>query len=114
MQGKIHSSFTLRLSSGLLLLLFICIYLLQAFHVHRQASIPDNGSSEQQYVAAAEQCTICDYLARTRQEVFDLTYPLVLPAPLPKEIEVNGWIHARMYKPTLRQFSNKGPPSIFA
>ena len=113
MQKTTHSSLVPKLISGLLLLLFAYAHCFQAFHSHKQIPVSADSAEEQQYVSSDQQCKICNYLAHGRHDLVAVTYWLTLLVALPKAVELNSGIYARIYKFTLQGFSNKGPPILF-
>jgi hypothetical protein len=113
MQKRKHILYLNRTIASLLLVLFICLQLMQIFHSHPSCKGADEGEqNEYQYTSFIAKCKICDYLTHSRHELFYITHPIVLSVPLPKAIELNGQVFARIYKFTLQGFSNKGPPSL--
>jgi hypothetical protein len=113
MQNRKHITSLKRVIAILLLLLFCCLHLLQGFHSNSScADTGDGEQNEQQYMSSVEHCKICDYLAHMRHDLFYISHPIVLSVPLPKAIELNGQLFARIYKFTLQGFTNKGPPSF--
>lgn len=98
--------------SLLLVLLFLSISLVPAFHHHEK--IPRTAQSDDQDALNVKEskCLICGYYAHNAGKEMYLSYPPVLDVPLPQPIVPGMKVAARIYKFTLSGFSNKGPPSM--
>lgn len=97
--------------SVLLLLLFLSIPVVQAFHHHDKATPSETSDDQEGVSAAVSKCKICEYAAHSQGKEWQVSYPPVLDVPLPKAIVLGIKVYARIYKFTLQGFSNKGPPS---
>jgi hypothetical protein len=96
--------------SLLLVLLFLSISLLPAFHHHPKAAATEQSDDADALHVKENKCLICEYYAHHPGKEMYLSYPPAITIPLPKPIVLGMKVAARIYKFTLSGFSNKGPP----
>ncbi|MGN7205219.1 hypothetical protein ACTHQF_13180 [Pedobacter sp. SAFR-022] len=100
----------------LLVMLFLSISVAQIFHSHPKVAALEHThqheGNDQDQVAAADKCLICDYLAHQQSKEFYISHPLVLSVPLPDAITLNTNVFVGNYKFSLQGFTNKGPPAF--
>jgi hypothetical protein len=100
-----------QLGSFLLIVLFLSISVVQAFHNHDQI-VNTEQSDDNDYVSASNKCQLCAYSTHKQGKEFYLNYPLIqlLPALKPERLNTNVFVGN--YKFTLQGFTNKGPPAV--
>ena len=99
--------------SFLLVILFISMTVVQAFHVHdRSAKLEQSDTGDLTY--AVEKCKLCDFYLHKQSESFHVLYPPLLVAPLPTVITHHTCYYIGNYKFTLQGFTNKGPPQVLS
>jgi len=100
----------------LLVMLFLSISVAQIFHSHPKVAtlehLQQHDGNDQDQVASADKCLICDYLAHQQSKEFYISHPLVLSVPLPDAITLNTNVFVGNYKFSLQGFTNKGPPAL--
>jgi len=102
-----------KLGSFLLMVLFLSIPLVQTLHSHHTKNIVVNKNvTEKSFVNASEKCLICDYTAEIKGKQIVMAHPPILNIPTNVCAELNTFVYTRIYKFTLQNFSNKGPPSL--
>jgi len=99
--------------SFLMVILFISMPLLQAFHTH-DSGVNTEQSDQGDISYAVEKCKICDFYLHKQSETIYSTYPPVMVMPLPTLITHNTQHYIGNYKFTLQGFTNKGPPGLLS
>ncbi len=94
----------------LLMMLFLAIPLVQTLHSHHKGNVYTKISTEKSISNAAEKCLICDYIAEIKGKQILMAYPPVINVPANVCTVLNTFVYTRIYKFTLQNFSNKGPP----
>jgi hypothetical protein len=100
-----------QLGSLMLILLFLSITVVQAFHRHDRVVKTEQSSGDEDTVSSAEHCKLCAYLTHKQGKQLFFTYPPVIVLPLPQPISYSTAVFLGNYKFTLQGFTNKGPPA---
>jgi hypothetical protein len=103
-----------QLGSLLLVLLFLSITVVQAFHRHDQVVKTEQSSGDEDTLSSIDDCQLCDYFTHKQGKQLFFTYPPVIVLPLPEPISYSTAIFLGNYKFTLQGFTNKGPPVVAA
>lgn len=112
---KTHISKVAKQFAGALLaILFLAIPLVQTFHLHDTEDVFSKTDAEQSVASTPEKCLICDYTAEIKGKQILMDYPPVIDIPTSVCIIINTFVYTRIYKFTLQNFSNKGPPSLLS
>lgn len=98
----------------LLTILFLAIPLVQTLHSHHASNLFSKNNTEKSFTDASEKCLICEYTAEIKGKQILMSYPPVLDVPTQVCAQLNSFVYTRIYKFTLQNFSNKGPPSLLA
>lgn len=101
-------------ASALLVVLFLAIPFIQALHSHHAGEDFVNTTTEKSISIAAEKCLICDYTAEIKGKQILMAHPPVISIPTNICATLNSFVYTRIYKFTLQNFSNKGPPSLLS
>ncbi|MBS7563888.1 hypothetical protein KHS38_05680 [Mucilaginibacter sp. Bleaf8] len=110
-----HISIFSRALACLMVVLFVSISVVQAFHSHTRVvktEQSDDDGTDEEYVFASDKCKLCDYYAHKHGSELHVSYPPVLTVPMPKAVTLGHRVYAGIYKFTLQGFTNKGPPII--
>lgn len=105
---------TKKFAAFLLTVLFLTIPLVQTLHSHHAENIFIKASTEKTISSAAEKCLICDYTAEIKGKQILMAYVPVINIPTNVCATLNTFVYTRIYKFTLQNFSNKGPPSLIS
>lgn len=105
---------TKKFAAFLLTILFLSIPLVQTLHSHHADDFFDKTSTEESISSATEKCLICDYTAEIKGKQILLAHPPVISIPTNICATINTFVYTRIYKFTLQNFSNKGPPALLA
>jgi hypothetical protein len=97
----------------MLVLLFLSVNVVQAFHHHQKAVQTESSDNDQDTVAASDQCQLCDYFMHKQGKELFFVYPLVYVIQLPEPLRHTSSVFVGNYKFTLQGFTNKGPPVLF-
>lgn len=98
-------------ASTLLAVLFLAIPFIQMLHSHHASEDFVNTVTEKSISITAEKCLICDYTAEIKGKQILMAQPPVVNIPTNICATLNTFVYTRIYKFTLQNFSNKGPPS---
>lgn len=98
----------------LLAILFLTIPLTQTLHSHHIHDDFSKIKTEKSISSASEKCLICDYTAEIKGKQILMAHPPVINIPTNVCATLNTFVYTRIYKFTLQNFSNKGPPSLFS
>lgn len=101
-------------ASALLAILFLAIPFIQTLHSHHSSEEFVNTTTEKSISSAAEKCLICDYTAEIKGKQILMDYPPTISIPTNVCVTLNTFVYTRIYKFTLQNFSNKGPPSLLS
>lgn len=102
-----------QLVSLLMVLVFISMNLVQAFHAHDDA-VNTEQSDKGDINYTVEKCKICEFYVHKQSETTYSNCPPALIMPLPTLITHNTRHYIGNYKFTLQGFTNKGPPGLFS
>lgn len=100
-----------KFASALLAILFLTIPFIQTVHSHHASEDLVKTTTEKSVSSAAEKCLICEYTAEIKGKQILMAHPPVINIPTDVCAELNTFVYTRIYKFTLQNFSNKGPPS---
>lgn len=100
--------------SLLLLLLFLSIPLISAFHYHHAVVEYEKSGDDEHISSIVDSCKLCDYFAHKQGKELHLSCPPQLVVPIPEPVTLNNPVIALNYKFTLQGFTNKGPPAFVA
>ena len=92
-----------KFAGALLAILFLTIPFIQTLHSHHADESFVKTTTEKSISSAAEKCLICEYTAEIKGKQILMAHP-----------PVNTFVYTRIYKFTLQNFSNKGPPSLLS
>ncbi|SOD13293.1 hypothetical protein [Pedobacter xixiisoli] len=101
-------------AGALLAILFLAIPLIQTLHSHHAGEDFVNTTTEKSISSAAEKCLICDYTAEIKGKQILMAHPPTINIPTNVCATLNTFVYTRIYKFTLQNFSNKGPPSLLS
>ena len=101
-------------ASALFAILFLIIPFIQTLHSHHASEDFLNTATEKSFSSVAEKCLICDYTAEIKGKQILLAHPPVISIPTGIFATLNSFVYTRIYKFTLQNFSNKGPPSLLS
>ncbi|WP_410221144.1 hypothetical protein [Pedobacter sp.] len=108
-----HNEGAKKIGAFLLMLLFLAIPLVQTLHSHHKSNLYNTKISTEKSISnAAEKCLVCDYIAEIKGKQILMAYPPVLDVPTDVCAVLNTFVYTRIYKFTLQNFSNKGPPYL--
>jgi len=99
---------------ALLAILFLAIPLIQTLHSHHDCRDLLSTTTEKSISSTAEKCLICDYTAEIKGKQILMAHPPVISIPTRICATLNNFVYTRIYKFTLQNFSNKGPPSLLS
>jgi hypothetical protein len=105
---------TKKFAAFLLMVLFLSIPLVQTLHSHHTEDIFSKTSTEKSISSAAEKCLICDYTAEIKGKQILMAHPPIINIPTNVCATLNTFVYTRIYKFTLQNFSNKGPPCLIS
>lgn len=103
-----------KFASTLLAILFLVIPFIQTLHSHHADESFVKTTTEKSISSAAEKCLICEYTAEIKGKQILMSHPPVIDIPTDVCAELNTFVYTRIYKFTLQNFSNKGPPSLLS
>jgi hypothetical protein len=98
--------------SLLLAVFFLAIPIIQSFHDHHQTDVEH--TYEQHISSNVEKCLICDYTTELKGKQALLVHDTAKLLPANLLTTLNTFVYTRIYKFTLQDFSNKGPPSLLS
>ncbi|WAC40287.1 hypothetical protein [Pedobacter sp. SL55] len=101
-------------ASALLAILFLAIPFVQTLHSHHASEELIHTTTEKSISSAAEKCLICDYTAEIKGKQILMAHLPVISIPTNVCATLNTFVYTRIYKFTLQNFSNKGPPSLLS
>ena len=102
-----------RITSFLLVILFLSTILIQSLHNHT-SSFNASSSQDKQYTSLAEKCKICDDYHHKQEKEAVLIHQTTLIVAIPDSVDLGARVLGGIYKFTLQGFTNKGPPAILA
>ena len=103
-----------KFAGALLAILFLTIPFVQTLHSHHASEDFVKTTTEKSISSAAEKCLICEYTAEIKGKQILMAHPPVINIPSDVCAELNTFVYTRIYKFTLQNFSNKGPPSLLS
>ncbi|MFN0256563.1 hypothetical protein [Pedobacter ureilyticus] len=101
-------------AAALLAILFLAIPFIQTLHSHHASEEFVKTTTEKSITSAAEKCLICDYTAEIKGKQILMAHPPTIDIPTNVCATLNTFVYTRLYKFTLQNFSNKGPPSLLS
>ncbi len=101
-----------KIASLLLMILFLAIPLAQTLHRHHTNDFFNKNSTEKIISGAAEKCFVCDYTAQIKDKQILMAHPPTIDVPIEICKILNAFVYTRIYKFTLQNFNNKGPPCL--
>jgi len=111
-QGKNILFHCYQLGVLLLVVLFLSISVIQAFHSHNKVVRTEQSTTDDDTLSDSDQCKLCDYFTQKQSKQLYLSYAPVLLLPIPDPITFNTEVFVGNYKFTLQGFTNKGPPAF--
>jgi len=103
---------TKKFAAFLLTILFLTIPLVQTLHSHHANDVFTKTSTEKSISSATEKCLICEYTAEIKGKQILMAHTPVIDIPTNVCATLNTFVYTRIYKFTLQNFSNKGPPAL--
>lgn len=111
--NKYRNEATKKFGAFLLTILFLTIPLVQTLHSHHSEDF-SKANTEKSITSATEKCLICDYTAEIKGKQIFVVQPPIINIPTNVCATLNTFVYTRIYKFTLQNFSNKGPPSLLS
>lgn len=108
-----QNSLIKKLSSFLLAILLLSIPMVQLLHSHYTGEgLAKTFTTEKSISTPSEKCLVCDYTAHLKDKQILMADLPVLNIPNNVYTKLNSFVYTRIYKFTLQNFTNKGPPSL--
>jgi hypothetical protein len=101
-----------QLGALMLVLLFLSINVVQAFHHHHKAVQTEASDNDQDQLSSSDQCQLCDYFMHKQGKDLFFAYPANIVYQLPEPLRYTTSLFVGNYKFTLQGFTNKGPPAV--
>lgn len=109
---KYISKLAIKFCAVLVAAIFLAIPLAQSFHKHPVQKTFTKSVADKSIAQAVEKCAICDYTAEIKGKQILLSHPTIVDVPTTTISILNTFVYTRIYKFTLQNFTNKGPPYL--